>query len=110
MEVNMTKVIFVTSGIDQFVVDAADGESVMKAAVANLVPGIVADCGGELSCAPWPVFVDEAWADRVGTPSEDELGMLDAAAAEPSEHSRLSCQISCTPELDGLVVHVPEEQ
>jgi len=42
--------------------------------------------------------------------SEDEDGMLDYAAAERQPTSRLSCQITLTPELDGLVVDLPPTQ
>ena len=38
-----------------------------------------------------------------------EADMLDFAW-EPKERSRLSCQLIVTAEMDGLVVHVPEEQ
>ena len=36
--------------------------------------------------------------------------MLEGAATEVTEASRLSCQIRLDPALDGLVVHLPEEQ
>ncbi len=35
------------------------GDSVMETAVRNGVPGIVAECGGSLSCATCHVFVRE---------------------------------------------------
>jgi 2Fe-2S ferredoxin len=54
--------------------------------------------------------VDEAWADRVGPAPEDEQDMLEFAASEARETSRLSCQIILSAELDGLVIHLPESQ
>ena len=39
---------------------------------------------------------------------EDDL--LDLGVADRRESSRLSCQILLTEDLDGLTVHVPEEQ
>jgi 2Fe-2S ferredoxin len=36
--------------------------------------------------------------------------MLESAAAEVRPTSRLSCQITIEPELDGLVVLLPERQ
>jgi 2Fe-2S ferredoxin len=36
--------------------------------------------------------------------------MLDGTAAQRKENSRLSCQITLSDELDGLIVHLPEEQ
>ncbi len=88
----------------------APGQSLMKAAVDAGIDQIAADCGGTLTCATCHVYVDEAWADRLPAPVADESDMLDFAAAPVKPHSRLSCQITLTPELDGLVVHLPATQ
>ncbi|HYZ33916.1 MAG TPA: 2Fe-2S iron-sulfur cluster-binding protein [Crenalkalicoccus sp.] len=85
------------------------GLSVMRGAVDNNVPGIDADCGGECACATCHVFVDEAWLAKTGTQGEQERSMLGfAATAQPN--SRLSCQITMTEALDGLIVRLPEAQ
>ena len=90
-------------------VDVPEGRSVMQGAVDNNIPGIDADCGGECACATCHVFVDEAWRARTGTPGEQESAMLGfAATAQPN--SRLSCQITVTAALDGLIVRLPEAQ
>jgi 2Fe-2S ferredoxin len=90
-------------------IEVAIGQSVMQGAVDNNVPGIDADCGGECACATCHVFVDEAWLAKTGTPSEQEASMVSfAATAQPN--SRLSCQITVTEALDGLVVRMPEAQ
>jgi 2Fe-2S ferredoxin len=36
--------------------------------------------------------------------------LLDGTAAERLTNSRLSCQIKITPELDGLVLRLPDQQ
>lgn len=106
----MVQLTFVHPDGSQTQIDAHEGQSVMKAAVANDVDGIVGECGGAMMCATCHCYVDEAWADRTGPREEGEDDMLEGAASEVTEHSRLSCQIKLTPELDGLVVHLPEEQ
>lgn len=83
------------------------GQSLMEAAQANEVPGIVGECGGSLACATCHVFVDRAWADKCGAVGEFEDAMLDLAD-ERRATSRLSCQIEASPDLDGLVLEVPE--
>lgn len=105
----MAKIIFISSTGESTEIDAPTGDSVMQAAVSNMVDGIVAECGGCLSCATCHVYVDEAWIDRVGAAPGDEQGMLQFAI-DPNERSRLSCQIQVTEELDGLVLHVPAAQ
>src|SRR5712664_2140587 len=92
-------------------VEVPVGLSVMRGAVNNNVPGIDADCGGECACATCHVYVDEAWLGLTGTPvpGSQEASMLSfAALAEPN--SRLSCQITVSEALDGLVVRLPEGQ
>jgi 2Fe-2S ferredoxin len=90
--------------------DVDVGTSVMMGAVGQDIDGIVAECGGSLMCATCHVYVDEEFADRLPERSPDEDEMLEAAASERTEHSRLSCQIVVTEELDGLVVRLPETQ
>ncbi len=90
-------------------VDVPEGTTAMEAAVRNGVPGIVAECGGACACATCHVYVDEAWREKVGEPSEQEEGMLDFAT-DPRPSSRLSCQIVLTAEMNGLVLHTPERQ
>jgi 2Fe-2S ferredoxin len=86
------------------------GTSVMMAAVAQDIDGIVAECGGSLMCATCHVYVDEAFDDRLPEMSPDEDEMLEAAACERLPNSRLSCQLVLSEELDGLVVRLPETQ
>lgn len=105
----MAKITYTQPDGSTQVVDAEPGMTVMEAAKKNLVPGIEAECGGACSCATCHVYVDEAWREKVGPPSEMEEDMLDFAFdVRPS--SRLSCQIKVTAELDGLIVAVPEKQ
>jgi 2Fe-2S ferredoxin len=95
-------------------VEAHVGATVMDTAVKNGVPGVVAECGGFLSCASCHVHVDDAWIDIVGRAedSDDEVEdeILDGAMAERTPGSRLSCQIVVEEKLDGLLVRVAPEQ
>ncbi|MDE4059900.1 MULTISPECIES: 2Fe-2S iron-sulfur cluster-binding protein [Rhodobacterales] len=87
---------------------AENGQNLMQAALAHDVPGIIGECGGTLSCATCHVYVDPAWSDKCGAPEDFEDAMLDMAE-ERRDSSRLSCQIEASPDLDGLVLIVPEE-
>lgn len=100
----MPKVVYVQSDGAERVVEAADGESVMSAAVRTGVRGIVGECGGQLSCATCHVWVKDEFRDAVGGPGELESDMLDMGVSDFTEASRLGCQIKMCDELDGLVV------
>ena len=89
---------------------AAPGQSLMKAATEANIRGIEGDCGGTLTCATCHVIVDPVWAKQLPPPVADETDMLDFAASPVEAGSRLSCQVRLTPELDGLVVRLPASQ
>lgn len=110
LEANVHKLTFVHPDGSSQTVEADDGQSVMRAALNGMVRGIVGECGGELSCATCHVFVDGAWMSKTGEVSEDEQDLLDTTSEEPTDCSRLSCQIKMNPSLEGLIVQIPASQ
>lgn len=105
----MTRVTFITYDGEHHEIDAEDGQSLMSAAIDNDVPGIDADCGGACACATCHVFVDSQWLNHIGAQGEMEQSMLEFAE-NVQDNSRLSCQISIAPALEGLTVKLPENQ
>ena len=105
----MPTIVFIEHDGTEHQIDGEIGKSLMQNALDNNVPGIDADCGGECACATCHVYIDDAWKDKVGAASEQETSML-GFVDSVKDNSRLSCQIKVTPELDGLVVHLPESQ
>ena len=87
--------------------DVAQGTTLKDAGLAAGVPGILGDCGGNLSCATCHVVVPDGWAAAVGGPETTEDFMLDITEAPREENSRLSCQIEMTAALDGVRLRVP---
>ena len=106
----MPKITYVHPNGTQEVLDVPVGTSVMRAAILNSVDGIVAECGGEMMCATCHVYVEEDQFEQTPKQSDDEKAMLEFTASERRPNSRLSCQLVVTPELDGLVVYLPETQ
>jgi 2Fe-2S ferredoxin len=105
----MPTIIFIEHNGEKHEVKAEAGGSVMRAAVENAVPGIVADCGGSCSCGTCHGFVDPAWLAKIppAAPAENALleGLLELQA-----NSRLTCQITVTADIDGMVVRLPKSQ
>src|SRR5258707_10005945 len=106
----MATITFIRPDIRSERVEADIGESAMLAATKHGLDGIVAECGGNAMCATCHVYVDDRWIDRLGAVSDEEDALLDGTASERQPNSRLSCQIRITPELDGLVLRLPERQ
>jgi 2Fe-2S ferredoxin len=107
----MVNVTFVLASGERLPVEIDEGVSAREAALYNDVPGIDGDCGGACACATCHVHVDPTWIDRVGRLQQDSMeGQLLQFAEGATANSRLACQIRMTDRLNGLVLHVPEQQ
>ena len=105
----MPKITYIEHSGKSHTIEVPDGITVMEGAIQNNISGIDADCGGACACATCHVYVDEKWFDKLSKKDDAEQDMLDVAF-EPNKFSRLSCQITVTDELDGLVVKMPSKQ
>ncbi|MNF16534.1 Ferredoxin-6 [compost metagenome] len=65
--------------------------------------------GGACACATCHVYVDIDWKEKIESATGMETDMLEFAAMT-ADNSRLSCQLKVTPEMEGLVIHVPSQQ
>ena len=107
----MPVITFVESNGTRHDLEANPGDSVMQVATYNDVPGIVAECGGAAACATCRVQVDKVWESMVPPAGPLEMSTIEAFDEEEGlSGQRLSCQIACSDDLDGLVVHVPASQ
>ncbi len=105
----MPKITYIEHGGKEHKINVPNGLTVMEGAIQNDIPGIDADCGGSMACATCHVYVKEEWFDRLQKKESGEEDMIDMAY-EPKKFSRLSCQITVSDEIDGLVVQLPEKQ
>ncbi|WP_202984518.1 2Fe-2S iron-sulfur cluster-binding protein [Thiomicrorhabdus xiamenensis] len=103
------QITFLSFDGTSYTVDADEGMTAMEAAINNGIDGIEGDCGGNCNCATCHVFVDPKWSEQVGEASPMEEALL-ASRSDLAENSRLACQIDLVPELDGLVLQMPESQ
>ena len=105
----MSKITYIEHNGKSHTLEVANGLTVMEEAVQNNIPGIDADCGGSCACATCHVYVDEKWFKKLANKESAEEDMLDMAY-QANKFSRLTCQITVTDALDGLVVKMPSKQ
>ncbi len=105
----MAKITYIEHSGKSHTIEVQNGLSVMEGAVQNNIPGIDADCGGSMACATCHVYVKEEWSNKLPKKEDGEEDMLDMAY-EPNKFSRLSCQLTASDELEGLVVNLPVKQ
>lgn len=105
----MISVTFIAADGSQKVIQARPGLSLMENAVAGGVEEIEAICGGNAYCGTCRVYVAPGWQAITGAITEIEEPMIETTGDEDPA-VRLSCQITVSPELDGLVVRTPASQ
>ena len=88
-------------------VNASDGDNLLTVAQIHDQP-LEGTCEGQMACSTCHVIVAADDFDQLPEASEMEEDMLDLAAGA-RRTSRLACQITLTPEQDGLTVRVPAE-
>jgi 2Fe-2S ferredoxin len=93
------------AGVERLL-EAEAGLSLMEAIRDNGVDELLALCGGCCSCATCHVYIDDS--EMLPALSDDENDLLDSSDHR-TERSRLSCQLSLTPAMDGLKVTVAPE-
>ena len=106
----MPTVIFIEPDGAEYPIAVKSGTTARDAAVNNGVPGIDGDCGGECACATCHVYVDTDWMDKIPPREDMEEDMLDFAFEPDLSRSRLTCQLTVSDALDGLIVTMPERQ
>ncbi len=105
----MPLLIFRDSQGNQFDVEANVGDSVMFAATQAGIDGILAECGGACSCATCHAYVELERFRELPEASPHEQAMLEGVH-EPSETSRLTCQIDVSDTMEGMIFTLPESQ
>tara|TARA_Y100000748_G_scaffold195293_1_gene163528 strand:- start:566 stop:886 length:321 start_codon:yes stop_codon:yes gene_type:complete len=105
----MAKITYIEHSGKSHTIEVQNGLTVMEGAVQNNIPGIDADCGGSMACATCHVYVKENWFNKLPKKEDGEEDMLDMAY-EPNKFSRLSCQLTVSDKLEGMIVNLPEKQ
>lgn len=83
------------------------GTTLMQALRDAGIDEIAALCGGCCSCATCHVHIAADFLGRLPPMSEDENDLLDGTGSRDSG-SRLSCQVTVTDALDGMVVTIAD--
>lgn len=104
----MPSIIVTTRTGEVHQIAAGGGASVMEAIRDAGIEELLALCGGCCSCATCHIHVDAAHVGLLPAMSEDENDLLDSSSHRTST-SRLACQITCGPELEGLTVTIAKE-
>lgn len=93
----------------QHTIEAPSGQKLMEV-LREYEFGVIASCGGFLSCATCHVYVDPQWMPRLPEMQSDERELVSILTTYRPETSRLSCQVPFTDALDGISLTVAPEE
>lgn len=102
----MVKVIFIEQNGTRREIDAREGDPLMYSAKDAGIDGIIAECGGSAMCATCHCYLLKAPAGPLPDPEIAEADTIEFNANAPQGNSRLTCQITVTPALEGAVFQV----
>jgi 2Fe-2S ferredoxin len=105
----MPNIVYVEADGSRHEVELEEQMNLMEGATMNLVPGVEGMCGGIASCATCHCYIEGEIAAKLPEPGPGELHML-ATAKNRKDSSRLGCQVLVSWEMEGMEVHLPEEQ
>ncbi|KAF9312936.1 hypothetical protein BG003_005790 [Podila horticola] len=107
------KVVFETFQKVRTEIEAKVGERILDIvkdkdpARHDVYQALECTCGGELECATCHVYIEEPYRARLSSVTDAEEDMLEYAVGR-KESSRLGCQIRMKPELEGMVIKLPQ--
>ena len=108
----MITVNFIRTNNEKVQVKVPPGFTVMEAAKEADLEEIPASCGGCCACGTCHVYVNNAWIAKLGEIdyNSTEQCMLEYESSYKKGSSRLSCQIPLTEELDGITLHLIDDE
>ncbi len=104
----MTKVSITTRDGAAHTVECTDGVTLMENIRAHGLHELAALCGGNCSCGTCHLHIDETWFASLPKMSDDENYLLDISDHRRTT-SRLACQITVAPTMDGLLAKIAPE-
>lgn len=93
----------------EHVIEIDNGDNIMEP-LREIDNGVEALCGGMCSCATCHVYIDDPWVGKLGERRDDELELLEDTECFKGDNSRLSCQLTMAPELEGMKVTIAPEE
>ncbi len=103
----MTKITFIEYNGTEHTLDAPDGAVLMRFAREHDIPTIRGECGGICDCGSCHVYIEAPWEQKLEPPNELEEMMIGSLTFTKKANSRLSCRITVSPELNGMVLRLP---
>ena len=89
-------------------IEIYENETLYNTLCAPVIDDLEFACGGNAACSTCHVILEPRFYSELPPPEEDELDMLDLAW-EPTDTSRLACQMVVNKNCNNMVITIPSE-
>lgn len=104
----MAEVKVLTREGEEKVIAIEPGLSLMESITNAGFGDLLALCGGCCSCATCHVYIEPGFEGSLQAASDTENDLLDCSEFR-TEKSRLSCQVTMSEDMDGMIVRIAPE-
>ena len=87
-------------------IDVEEGTTIKDAIEDKLAPDNFGICGGSCACGTCHVYINSSDFEKLSTKEAEEVSTLESLAVDPTQYSRLGCQVEFKKEYDNITVTI----
>ena len=87
-------------------IEVSEGTTIKEAIEDNISPDNFGICGGSCACGTCHVYVNPNDFDKLLKKNDEETSTLESLAIEPTQYSRLGCQVELKKDYDNITITI----
>ena len=87
-------------------IEVSEGTTIKEAIEDNISPDNFGICGGSCACGTCHVYVNPNDFDKLLKKNDEEASTLESLAIEPTQYSRLGCQVELKKDHDNITITI----
>tara|TARA_Y100000590_G_C15230647_1_gene829965 strand:- start:277 stop:597 length:321 start_codon:yes stop_codon:yes gene_type:complete len=87
-------------------IEVSEGTTIKEAIEDNISPDNFGICGGSCACGTCHVYVNPNDFDKLLKKNDEETSTLESLAIEPTQYSRLGCQVELKKDHDNITITI----
>ena len=91
---------------NQTIIDIEEGTTIRDAIDDALLSDNYGVCGGNCACGTCHVYVKPSDFEKLKAKEGEEINTLESLALEPTQYSRLGCQVEFKKEYENMTVTI----
>ena len=87
-------------------IEVSEGTTIKEAIEDSISPDNFGICGGSCACGTCHVYVNPNDFDKLLKKNDEETSTLESLAIEPTQYSRLGCQVELKKDHDNITITI----